>query len=93
MDTSHTLTPEQIAELRAGVRSIAATLDCSLAEAWKSMSIPDYVWAAVVSAREAAGPPKPDESPDFIDLLAADTPERDAAADARLAAIRDAVLS
>lgn len=88
MKTTHGLTMNQIEDLRAGVRGLAADLGTTLEKAWDAMFMPEYVWAAMVDARDAVGP---DERP-VMDLFAADSTEREAAAQACMCAIKAAVL-
>jgi hypothetical protein len=89
---SHPLTADQIAELRAMVRTLASDLGCSLPAAWLSMSTPDYVWAACSAAADAAGPFVA-PADDFMNLLAPQSPEREAASRACLDAIKAAVFA
>lgn len=88
------LADAQLVELRTATRKLAAELPGqSLADAFMTMFIPDYVWAAMVAARDEAAPAAPRDEDVFPDLLAADTPERDAAAKATWDAIVAAVVA
>lgn len=79
---------ERIRNLREAVREIAADLNISNERAFEAISMPEWVWDELVAARDAAG----HDARPLFDLLARDTPERQAAADRRMAEIRTAVI-
>jgi hypothetical protein len=86
-ETSTMPTTEQIQNLREAIHGIAADLKITTEEAFVAALMPEWVWGELVAARDAVGP---DERSRF-DLLAKDTPERQAAADRLYAEIRAAV--
>jgi hypothetical protein len=75
--------------LKSGVAELASTLGLSMDAAFDAAVMPEWLWAEMATARDAAGP----QSEMSMDLFAADSPERDAAAQAVLIRVRAFVVS
>ncbi len=84
-----TITNEMLATLTNNVAELAATLGITMDAAFDAAVMPEWLWTAMAMARDAAGP-RPEMS---MDLLAPESPEREAAAKAVFERERMAVVS
>lgn len=84
-----TITNKMLANLKSNVAELAAMLGMTMETAFDAAVMPEWLWTEMAAARDAAGP-RPEMS---MDLLAPESPEREAVAKAVFERARMAVVS